>query len=633
LRFKKFDSNIISKYRKKYNLKKYFSISNDKLLKLKLIGEKKSGVELADLRTYFRVTLTKEEFNEFKKDKNILLIYKEIKNIPRPQAIDIQPVTPNWENEQGYIESFENYGGINSRYAWQFQGGRGKNVTVVDIEGGWDNLHEDLGLTDPYIYDENGNNLTGTPIEGENHINSQGTAVLGEIYAQKNDYGITGIAHKSTIKVINDYCKEYGYSTADAIIRGISVLPIGSIILLESQKGGPNYQFDPDNPDSQYGLVPDEWLQAEFDAIKTATANGFVIVEAGANGEQNLDDEVYSTCKGDINTYFTDNSGNEPCFDTNTRDSGAIIVAAGNPPNGNWGVFRSKMYYTSYGKRIDVQAWGMDIYSIGYGDLFFPDNDVLQAYTSQFGGTSGASPIITGISALVQSRYMEKNNNDTLTSQQIREILKNPLYSHKQKGDEINEHIGPLPDLKLIFKLYFNDNYTCQPHCEDWEYCKQDEAVCKNLQGRCSFDSDCTEDKICDTKTHNCVIPCEIIACEEWQTCNNDTRSCLLKENRCNNDNDCSDFENCNPVVHKCIDPCNNLQCQENSTCKRFDDNTIAECICNKGYFLNNDNICEKAPEQNLKKGSESCNFGNKNFINLILMLIFLLINLKFFRE
>ncbi len=631
MKFKKYEQSIIEKYQKNYDIKKYFSLSNEKLLDLKLSGEKLSGKKLNDLRTYFLANLTLQEYKNLKKDKNIHVIYKNIKNIPRPVIEDIAPPTGNWVNRQGYLDDFYK-GGLNARYGWQFVGGKGKNVTVVDIEGGWTTDHEDLGIEDPNLYDENGVNLTGTPLGGDAHSYNHGTAVLGEIASADNTYGTTGIAHKANIKIIHDsYSVEYGYNTADAILRGISVLDVGSVILLESQKGGPNYHYDANNPDSQFGLVPDEWHQADFDAIKTATANGFIIIEAGANGEQNLDDPVYHSCKGDINTYFSDQSGHDPCFDISTRDSGAIIVGAGNPPSGNYGIPREKMYYTSYGKRVDVQAWGIEIYTTGYGDVFYPDRDDKQAYTANFGGTSGASPMITGVAAVVQSRYKEKNNGETLTAAQMRDILKNPENSREQRGDEVYEHIGPQPDIELIFRNYFNDNYSCSPKCYEWEYCIQEDAVCKPQKDRCNKNEDCGNNLDCNMNTHFCVDPCSLLDCKDWETCNAENRSCDLKEGMCNEQKDCSEEEYCNPVTNQCVDYCSFLTCQEHSSCIRSEDKSSAECVCDAHYLINDNGVCEYVepvkpkPESSNDDGcSYSANDSKRSFLNLIFIMFFL---------
>jgi len=629
IKFKKYEKTLIDSYQKKYDIKKYFSLSNEKLLELKLTGEKLSGNKLNDLRTYFLANLTLKEYRNFKKDNNILLMYKDIKNIPRPViAIDIEPLTPLWINKQEYNDYFDIAGGLSSYYSWLFDGGKGENVTIVDIEGGWTTDHEDLGIEDPNVYSENGINLTGTPYNDDGD-NNHGTSVLGEIASVDNNYGVTGIAHKANIKVINDYSNEYGYSTADAIIRGISVLDEGSVILLESQKGGPNYHYDATNPSNQFGLVPDEWLQAEFDAIKTATSNGFIIIEAGANGTQNLDDEVYSTCKGDLNTYDDGSKGNEtgtePCFDINTRDSGAIIVGAANPPNGSWGTPRAKMYYTSYGKRVDVQAWGVDIYTTGYGDLFYPNHDDKQAYTTQFGGTSGASPMITGVVALLQSRYKEKNNGNLLTAKEIRAIIKDPDNSRAQNGDDLTEHIGPQPDIELIFRNYLNDNYSCEPKCNEWEYCNQDTASCILNENMCNQNEDCSTGFDCNMDSHVCVEPCSLIECNSWETCDPEKRICILNEGACNSSDDCDkDIQACDLDGNECYDPCDRVICQEHSTCLRTNNNLTAECVCDKSYLIDDNDICQYV-EPSFKKNDDSCSYSaNGSYFNLILIIFFL---------
>ena len=55
-----------------------------------------------------------------------------------------------------------------------------------------------------------------------------------------------------------------------------------------------------------------EYWQANFDAIKTATANGKIVVEAAGNGSMNLDNSIYKNL-----------------FNRSYRDSGAILVGAG----------------------------------------------------------------------------------------------------------------------------------------------------------------------------------------------------------------------------------------------------------------------------------------------------------------
>src|SRR2546430_10405261 len=81
--------------------------------------------------------------------------------------------------------------GIDAAFARLFPGGRGAGVKIIDIEQGWNLTHEDL----PPVF------FQGGPNRGDSGPWNHGTAVLGELAAAENGYGITGIAPQSTIGV------------------------------------------------------------------------------------------------------------------------------------------------------------------------------------------------------------------------------------------------------------------------------------------------------------------------------------------------------------------------------------------------------------------------------------------------
>src|SRR5262249_56553512 len=119
----------------------------------------------------------------------------------------------------------------------------------------------------------------------------------------------------------------------------MSHLGHGDVILLEQQSVvGPHY-----DPATQRGLAPIEFQPDVFAAIKKATSSGIIVVEAGGNGSDNLDDPAY---KG--------------VFDRNRQDSGAIIVGAGWPPAGIYGPGpdRAPIPESNYGSRQEVQRLG-----------------------------------------------------------------------------------------------------------------------------------------------------------------------------------------------------------------------------------------------------------------------------------
>ena len=118
------------------------------------------------------------------------------------------------------------------------------------------------------------------------------------------------------------------------------------------------------------------------------------------------------------------------------EDSGSIYVGAG-----RWND-HVPLAFSNHGTRLDLQGWGENIATLGYGDLFFPNNDVRQAYAAGFGGTSGATPIVTGAAALLQAIRRARNLPD-LTSQQMRSALQ---VGATPQGPGVI--IGPLPDLR-----------------------------------------------------------------------------------------------------------------------------------------------------------------------------------------
>jgi PKD repeat protein len=160
-----------------------------------------------------------------------------------------------------------------------------------------------------------------------------------------------------------------------------------------------------------------EYEQATFDAILQATSAGRIVVEAGANGSQNLDD---TTWYGRL-------------FDPDYRFSGAIMVAAANSSH-------VPEWFTSYGRRLDVHAYGSNVYTLGYGDLY--GTDTTNFYTAYFGGTSGASPIITGACAILQG-INKAVHGRVIDHNEMRQLLQD--FSTPQAPS--SKHIGPMPDL------------------------------------------------------------------------------------------------------------------------------------------------------------------------------------------
>jgi len=226
----------------------------------------------------------------------------------------------------------------------------------------------------------------------------------------------------------------------------------GDLLLLEIHRPGPN---SPDPSASQKGFIPVEWWPDDFLAIQYAVAKGVVVVEAGGNGWEDLDDAVYDTPQ----PGFPANWANP--FRAHGPDSGAIIVGAGCPPAGTHGrdqdtvgwhdlfVDRARCAFSNWGSRIDCQAWGWEVTSTGYGDLFSPGPRE-RLYTDTFCGTSSASPIVTGVLACLQG-ILKAAGKPRLKPDRARALLRaTGAPQQAADGKPLTQHIGHRPDLRAL---------------------------------------------------------------------------------------------------------------------------------------------------------------------------------------
>ncbi|EMJ6444872.1 MULTISPECIES: S8 family peptidase [Bacillus] len=362
-----------------------------------------------------QVLLTK-----FEKSSLVETAYLQEEEAPPAERLPNLSVNPYDEprlTRQGYLEPAPL--GINAPYAWSIKGGDGKGTTFVDMEYGWLFNHEDL--VNQKIELISGQN------KSEHH--DHGTSVLGIVSAEDNNIGGIGIAPKAKVKVVSQIRDNGNYNTADAILSAVNNMQAGDILLLEAQATYDGYG------DKNY--FPVEVKPDIFDAIRMGTNKGIIIIEAGANGGNDLD-------------QFRDRNGkqvlnrNSPDF----KDSGAIMVGAASAR-----VPHKRSYFSNYGSRVDVYGWGNAVDTTDAK----PSEFITNLYTSSFAGTSSASPIIAGAAASIQG-IAKNNQGKVYTPSQIRAILSDPSTGTKS-NDPISDKIGVLPDLKAILsKLGFSPN-------------------------------------------------------------------------------------------------------------------------------------------------------------------------------
>lgn len=393
-----------------------FSRPEHKLDEFRRSGELNSGKELADLNNWYRIVLSKDIDRKSAEDVlNRILqlsIVETVYAVPEiTVAEDIDPETPDLTDEQGYL--YEDPEGINAEAAWDIEGGTGDGIKIIDIEFAWNLDHEDF--PEEHFY------FGGDTVDNSS---DHGDAVIGIMIGQHNEYGINGICPDAQIGVECAFGMADIEEFADHIDAVAAELDPGDIFLIELQ--------------GNFGGVwaPMETWQANFDAIETAVANDIFCLEAAGNGNQNLD---------------SDNFGDR--FDPENRHSGAIMIGAGAPPSGNFGPDRSRLDFSNYGQRLDLQGWGREVATTGNnGDLFFPNNDVRQRYTSSFAGTSSATPIVAGAVACFQGIYKAMMDDGTIIQPaRLRDYFVATGSPQSEEGRQ--GHIGPRPNITAALQL------------------------------------------------------------------------------------------------------------------------------------------------------------------------------------
>lgn len=342
---------------------------------------------------------------------------------PRPVPAAVlngsQAGSRNFEPSQGYLHAAPN--GIGAIETWSLGGATGKGITICDIEGNWNRKHEDLPSGIPLI--------GGTVIDDLGWRN-HGTAVLGEMLSIPGVKGTVGISHGAKA-VVQSAIVGGVFNTAGAITNATDNLKAGDVILIELQATGPNGKY-----------VAMQYWGDIFLAIAAATAKGITVVEAAGNGDENFDLAIFN--------------------DTGLqKDSGAIVVGAGIPPTSHFdtdnaytsiGVPRSRIWFSNYGKIVNVQAWGWHVTTLGYGDAQGGASENTW-YTLRFSGTSSASPIVTGSVACLQGRAQVKNGSP-MTPAKVRKILMaSGTPQEPGPGVPLTQHIGPQPNLPKAMSL------------------------------------------------------------------------------------------------------------------------------------------------------------------------------------
>jgi hypothetical protein len=384
-------------------------LSESLLLDLEARAERISGRTQPDLAGMFIVTGLAPHSASFTQiaaglagRPEVEFTYLQTLGVPPP--FDIPPETPLLVPMQTYLGPDP---GMNAEAAWEF-GARGAGVRLSDCEYGWNNDHEDLNEIDLHL--EPGQTIV--PDVFLNGWAEHGTAVVGQIAAMDNAYGCTGIAPEAQIHTYPEWTVEEGYRRVTCIANAIANSSYGDVVLLEMQAMGAGGNYAPAEVD------PAVWT-----VVRTGTDAGVVVVGAAGNGNQNLDGPPYEEYMG-------------------WGDSGAIIVGAGSSNTSH-----NKLSFSTYGSRVNVQGWGQNVFTLGYGHYAAYGEDPNQYYTHAFSGTSSASPFVAAACVSLQG-LAEERLGARLSPSDLRQLLIDSGIPQGSGG-----HIGPFVDLGAAIEL------------------------------------------------------------------------------------------------------------------------------------------------------------------------------------
>lgn len=340
------------------------------------------------------------------------------------EPTDVSTITPDFGHLQKYLGPGPD--GVNALFAWQYPGGDGRDIKIIDIEGGWRLTHENI-VNSKF-------NHWGGQIKEESAWLEHGTAVVALMGGPHDNTGVNGISPGAIVGMVSPFDNKGSNKqrVASQILAALELMRPGDVMLLELQRPGPRNNFQSDA--AQKGYIPICYWPDIRAAISTAVQSGVCVVQVAGNGGEDLDDNMY-----------------DGRFDQSKYDTGAILVGAGAPPGGMFGAARSQLEFSNYGSRLDCQCWGQTVVTAGYGDLWGGVGDENQSYTSRFMGTSSAAPLVAGLVACLQGRH-KYVHGCPMPPLMVRTALNNIGWV---QGDSVaspsKNRIGLQPDLMMLF--------------------------------------------------------------------------------------------------------------------------------------------------------------------------------------
>ncbi|WMS41160.1 S8 family serine peptidase [Acuticoccus sp. MNP-M23] len=287
---------------------------------------------------------------------------------------------------------------------WDDFNGRGVHVGVYD--DGIDIAHRDLdGNYDASRHIDIGGTAVGPlPVDG-----AHGTAVSGIIAAEKNGVGTVGIAWDASLTGVNIF------AGAASTARGFNAAlgQLGSFDVT-------NHSWGYDSPFALGASVAREAALFEASLVSGRGGLGTINVKASGNANTNANGEQIEASRATISVGAYDDSGTASSY----SNYGANLLVSAPSDGGARG-------------QVTTDLSGSDGYTNG-------------DYESNFGGTSGASPVVAGVITLMLDANPQLGWRDvqTILSVSAHEVgsgvgnARGPNENHKWFSNGANDWNG-----------------------------------------------------------------------------------------------------------------------------------------------------------------------------------------------
>lgn len=464
----------------------------------------------------------------------------------RPKAVVNDPMFAQQWHLDRVDDSVPGEGSIKVQGAWDVTKGD-PQVVIAVVDTGTDMNHPDLvdnivGGFDASADDEDPEAECSSSYDGAGEAascpankpyrESHGTSVCGTSAGRgDNNLGTSGVCPLCSlmpVRLLGDETTS-GLSTAETFVRAVDD---GAWVINNSWGPGVSYFFP---------LTETERGALHYARTQGRGGRGTLIVFAAGNESSDVGSDSYA------------------------RDADVMGIAASSNLD-DWS------YYSNYGAEIDVAApssagaTDRDSYGIVCADYAGGEGYAAGDYTTDFGGTSAASPVVAGLAGLILSA------NPKLTADQVRVILTST--AEKIRADKIDwvNVIGQ--DLETVF------DYDDNGHSIGFGWGRVDatravaKALAPSMQGalcsetplcpscdddgrcqlRCKYQEDCPDGTVCQDLL--CVNP-RPAPTDIGELCSEDCAYCVAGV-----DNDYNEIELCSDF---CVD---DTQCPSGFDCR-----------------------------------------------------------------